>query len=1155
MADLSLMAGDSAPGAAVGGWRWDVALSFAGAQRPYVERVATVLKARGVRVFYDADEQIHLWGRHLPEELGAVYAGQAAAVVVFVSADYAARDWTRWERRAALDRAVAERREYVLPARFDDTPLPGLSASLGTVDLRGLGAEAFAGMVVAKLGALGIIPRDETAAMSHLPEAWNAVGPGLPVEELDDPFALEVHPAIDAGARAAGLPTLPTYVPRDHDERLRDVVRRAVNGSSAVAVLVGGSSTGKTRACWEAVKTLPAGWRLWHPINPGWPEAALAELPRIRPRTVVWLNDAQHYLLTPTVEVGERVAAGMRDLLRDPGRRPVLVLATVWREYWAGMTTTPAPGQPDPHAQARALLVGADISVPDTFTDPAVTALRNAAAGDPRLAEAQKHADQRQITQYLAAAPALLERYRNAPPAAKALIEAAMDARRLGHGFALPHALLEAAAPGYLTDQQWDALGDNWLDQALAYTAILCRGVCAQLTRIRPRPGQTGYDQPHYRLADYLEQHARATRRTHRTPAAFWDAVLGHGAEADASRLADSAYDRLLHHYAIPLYRRAAEAGNGPAAYRLAGLLAERGDIAELRARADVGDGHATEMLASLADMLAGRGDRDGAAEALRALADAGDEHASRRLADMLAKGGDLDGLRARADAGDGHAAALLAGMLAKHGDLNGLRARAEAGDWHASRRLTDMLVESGDLDGAAEALRARAEAGNSYAARRLADILVESGDLDGLRARAEAGDSYAARRLADMLVGRRDLDGLRARAEAGDEHASRRLADMLVESGDLDGAAKVLRARAEAGDSYAARRLADIANMLVESGDLDGAAEQVHVVRGNHAGREFDDRIALCEEAVGGPEGVHHLAHFKFGVLDFSVYVLDQLDQESLPGETDMPHRISDIGDLGRRLHYMTRGVSAALQECGSGQLIRAVFDVGAGALLYHEIRWGEYLVGLVYGANRVPAAEKAVASSARKIRWRLGLPAVNPYGLTDEETRPYLFELVKAAILVPVGVASLKVWRRGDADDVNDAFLDLSSAKLRYGLLQFAARFEKSACTSFADTLDDARLDDLFKTSSPQRRREAYKEIGLQAHTLSGSVDRDLYGIMGRHIQRTVLGAERGALYVQHLDHDEYLLGVTLVQKWERAALGHFDELVYRFSEARRK
>ena len=98
-----------------------MALSFAGAQRDYV---AEALQARGVRCFYDADEQIELWGKYLAEELPAIYGEQAAAVVVFVSAEYAARDWTRLERRAALGRAVRERREYVLPARFDDTPLP-----------------------------------------------------------------------------------------------------------------------------------------------------------------------------------------------------------------------------------------------------------------------------------------------------------------------------------------------------------------------------------------------------------------------------------------------------------------------------------------------------------------------------------------------------------------------------------------------------------------------------------------------------------------------------------------------------------------------------------------------------------------------------------------------------------------------------------------------------------------------------------------------------------------------------------------------------------------------------------------------------------------------------------------------------------------------
>ena len=101
------MAGaDSGTGAGPG-WRWDVALSFAGAQRPYVEQVARALQERGMRCFYDADEQIELWGKDLAEELPAIYTEQAAAVVVFVSSEYAARDWTRLERRAALNRGMA----------------------------------------------------------------------------------------------------------------------------------------------------------------------------------------------------------------------------------------------------------------------------------------------------------------------------------------------------------------------------------------------------------------------------------------------------------------------------------------------------------------------------------------------------------------------------------------------------------------------------------------------------------------------------------------------------------------------------------------------------------------------------------------------------------------------------------------------------------------------------------------------------------------------------------------------------------------------------------------------------------------------------------------------------------------------------------------
>ncbi len=147
--------GDSGAGPGAGlGRRWDVALSFAGAQRDYVGQVAAALKARGVRCFYDEDEQVRLWGTHLAEELPRIYAEESAAVVVFISAEYAGREWTRLERRAALARAVAEAGVYLLPARFDDSQLPGLLPDVVTVDLRGRSPQEFADLVAAKLAAL-----------------------------------------------------------------------------------------------------------------------------------------------------------------------------------------------------------------------------------------------------------------------------------------------------------------------------------------------------------------------------------------------------------------------------------------------------------------------------------------------------------------------------------------------------------------------------------------------------------------------------------------------------------------------------------------------------------------------------------------------------------------------------------------------------------------------------------------------------------------------------------------------------------------------------------------------------------------------------------------------------------------------------------------
>jgi hypothetical protein len=366
------------------------------------------------------------------------------------------------------------------------------------------------------------------------------------------PLDLEVHHAIHV---AAAESELPAYVPREHDTHLQHIVRAAQGGKSQLCVLVGESSTGKTRAAWEAIQSLAAdGWRLWHPFDPTRAEAALAGLAAVGPKTVVWLNEAQHYLTHP--EVGEKIAAALRTLLADTDRAPILALGTLWPVHWDHLTSLPIQPGEDPQEQSRQLLTGRQIHVPDAFTERDLGAVRSAAQADERLAQALAGAADRHITQFLAGVPALLDRYKLARAGARALLHVAMDARRLGCGIDLPSAFLEEAAMGYLLESELSSLDDEWFEQALIYTGRTAHGNTALLRRTRRRPGSEREDS--FRLADYMEQHGRRTRGQICPPASFWDAALRHLARrTDVSALTSAASARWRLRYARLLAERA----------------------------------------------------------------------------------------------------------------------------------------------------------------------------------------------------------------------------------------------------------------------------------------------------------------------------------------------------------------------------------------------------------------------------------------------------------------------------------------------------------------------------------------------------------------------------------------------------------------------
>ena len=710
------------------------------------------------------------------------------------------------------------------------------------VDLRGRAPEQFAALIVAKLAALDITVPGPVG--SPVAGAGMARPPGAVRAGEADLRRLGVHAAISVPGVPEEVP--PEYVPRDVDAAghgVRAKVAAAAERGGFV-LLVGGSSVGKTRCAAEAVRALLPDWWLVHPAGPA-EVAALATAPP--GRTVVWLDELQRYL------DGEHGLTGgmVRALLNVSG--PVVLIGTLWPDRHAAYTAVPAPGEADPHAREREVLdLAAVIGIGAKFSPAEQDRARAAAGRDRRLAVALG-SEGYGLTQTLAAAPQLVARWegaRDGSPYGWAVLTAALDVARLGARAPLSAEFLRAAAPGYCTSAQQAKAPGNWFEQALAYATAELHGAAAALSLVGSGVmGQVAG----YTVADYLLQHASRERRAVRVPASTWDALLLHICDpGDIGRLAGSASGRLLYCYAIPLYRDAADAGDGYAARRLAGLLHERGDldgaVQIMRARADASDRPASEQLAGLLyehedlDELRARADAgDGAAaeqlagllyehedlDELRARADAGDGAAARLLARLLARRGDLDGavqiMRARADAGDGAASEQLAGLLYEHEDLDELRARADAGDGAAARLLARLLARRGDLDGAVQIMRARADAGDGAASEQLARLLARGGDLDELRARADAGDGYAARLLAGLLARRGDLEGavqiMRARADAGDGAAAEQLADLLYERGDLDGAVQIIRAQADAGDGAVTWLLA---RLLAQRGDLD---------------------------------------------------------------------------------------------------------------------------------------------------------------------------------------------------------------------------------------------------------------------------------------------------------------------------------------------
>ena len=479
-----------------------------------------------------------------------------------------------------------------------------------------------------------------------------------------NPVDLGVHQVIGGGP-------MPGYIRRPHDELLRAVLDPAVPASRLVVVR-GGSSTGKTRAAYEAVVSQLSAWHLDYPLN----VAALKERldSGIPGRTVLWLGELRQYA---DAKGGAEVLGRLADLLAGEG---YLLITTVWPEHWNTYTAAArtGPGAADPAGTVGRLLDGLPeltgrglarleparggvIDVPPEFTETDLQAAVR--TGDPALAAAAEAAASAgqpgQVTQYLAGVPDLLDRYEGPGddyprPYGQAIITAAMDATRLGHASLLPAALLQEAAVGYLTDTQRTKDIAIWRETALTWAAEELRGAVRALQPVPP-PSGTGI--AGYQAADYLDQHGRRTRQDQLGPLSLWDALTTHVTSAlDLNRLGQAARDRGLYRRAAALWTTAATLGSAVAARQLITHLCQvspddttraaqwivshvslddPGDVAELLQELDgAGAGDAACALADRAAARASLDDPGGVAELLVALREAAAGDAVRTLLD-----------------------------------------------------------------------------------------------------------------------------------------------------------------------------------------------------------------------------------------------------------------------------------------------------------------------------------------------------------------------------------------------------------------------------------------------------------------------------------------------------------------------------------------
>ncbi|WP_190173988.1 hypothetical protein [Streptomyces mirabilis] len=739
---------------------------------------------------------------------------------------------------------------------------------------------------------------DEDSWAKWLRAAWDGAVPGsVPTVRDIDAEYLGVHRAVaasapnGAGATDVRHAQLPPYLVREHDRQLRQTLTETVHGGPSVfALLLGESTTGKTRALYEAVLEQAPGHCLLHPAD----AEELQELLQneaVVPGTVLWLNETQRYL---DASSGQAIAKQLSRLLAKASG--IVVVGAMWRTPHYSRLTAQG-GRNDP-GLVRDLLLGSrtvHLNVPMALTPDECEEFRAVGHADRRVIDALSAGtvDDGRVIQHLSGGPELLDGYRNQTlftPVEHALITAALDARRLGHHQPIPSALLADAADGYMPPRRRSSKPD-WADVALHELTCGYRdGDPEDRTDIRhaltalavhvPRSGTP----PLFEPADYLDQHTRYDRVDQLGPASLWQALLDHTSDPNTLvHLADAAFNRSLYKHAVRLSRKAVLAGSSHAGSRLIRRMAHLGLDQ---------DHHAARWVAEHADVTTPYG-AVWLLEALREV-DAGPEmkvvarraaraaslHEPSRAASLL------DALREADAVEEAQAVARRAVKDADLTDLYGVRSLLKAlreadavEEAQAVARRAVKDADPADLYGVREEVRAFCAVDAVDEARAVVALVARRATVaDPVRAAHLLRDLRAMGAVHDLrILADRAADGVDLNAtELFYDSSIGMLLKELLESDVYHAAARLIHRIAAEADLTEPRRLPELLKMVREAcsftkaraldADRMGAAEYAADVLRTIGEVGIDDAISVLadrsteETDLSYPRDIAHL-------------------------------------------------------------------------------------------------------------------------------------------------------------------------------------------------------------------------------------------------------------------------------------------------------